>query len=300
MSYIRHSMCALIACVLQAPAFAQEGVPAFHVTSPNGAASVLIGSLHIAADGLRQPAASVLDGSKRYVVEGVPERVQSPLFTLAREVLQGRAKHATWADALTEGQVEELRQHVRCDNAINEDPSKVVSVFLALKSPALAADLAARRCASSGLLSRDALLARSAAQHGLQPFPLESQEQANKQRTAVPDRIYQALLYGAFTRESKEGFLRAVRALNTGQYDEVTQALRTLAPSAADADTLHELLVADRNKAWMPMLTRYLDEGAAFVNVGAAHLPGPDGLIALLRERGYKVEAALLPAGDSR
>ena len=299
MSHVRHSICALIAFVLQGVAFAQEGVPALRVTAPNGSASVLIGSLHIAAEDLRQPSASVMEGTKRYVVEGVPERVQSALFTLAPEVLQGHAKRATWADPLTDDQVEELRRHVRCDSAIKEDPSKVVSVFLALKSPALAADLAARRCATPGLLSRDALLERAAAQHGLRPSPLESQEQANKQRMAVPDRIYQALLYGSFSRESKESLLRTVRALNAGHYEEVTQALRALAPSPADADTFHELMVANRNKTWMPVLTGYLDEGHAFVNVGSAHLPGPDGLISLLRARGYKVEPTLLPVGPT-
>lgn len=54
-------------------------------------------------------------------------------------------------------------------------------------------------------------------------------------------------------------------------------------------------MVDDRNQAWMPRLIRYLDEGDAFVNVGAAHIPGKNGLVSLLRARGYRVETVRLP-----
>jgi len=59
-----------------------------------------------------------------------------------------------------------------------------------------------------------------------------------------------------------------------------------------------EVMVADRNE-WMPRLMQYLDEGQAFIIVGAGHLPGPQGLIALLRSRGYQLEPILLPAWDA-
>jgi hypothetical protein len=75
MNCIRLSLLALTLAFQQPAVFAQpsvtEGVPALKVTAPNGASSVLIGSLHIPSDGLRQPAASVMDGAKRYVVEGM-------------------------------------------------------------------------------------------------------------------------------------------------------------------------------------------------------------------------------------
>lgn len=59
--------------LLQACAVAQQtGVPALKVTALNGATSVLIGSLHVAADGLVQPSPSLLQGAKRYVIEGMP------------------------------------------------------------------------------------------------------------------------------------------------------------------------------------------------------------------------------------
>lgn len=49
-------------------------------------------------------------------------------------------------------------------------------------------------------------------------------------------------------------------------------------------------LVVTRNKEWMKVLIPMIKKGPSLIAVGAAHLPGNDGLIALLRELGYSVE----------
>lgn len=49
-------------------------------------------------------------------------------------------------------------------------------------------------------------------------------------------------------------------------------------------------LLADRNRAWLPRLKPWLDgDRPQLVVVGAAHLVGPEGLVAQLRARGYRV-----------
>jgi uncharacterized protein len=54
---------------------------------------------------------------------------------------------------------------------------------------------------------------------------------------------------------------------------------------------LYQRLLVDRNKAWIPQLEAlFARKGRAFVVVGAAHLVGPDGLITMLRAKGYTVE----------
>lgn len=52
---------------------------------------------------------------------------------------------------------------------------------------------------------------------------------------------------------------------------------------------LMESLLVRRNRTWLPRLDRILQDGNAFVAVGALHLPGQDGLITLLRYAGYTV-----------
>ena len=53
---------------------------------------------------------------------------------------------------------------------------------------------------------------------------------------------------------------------------------------------LYQSLIVDRNNKWMRNIEGYLNgSGNTMVVVGAAHLVGQDGLINLLRKRGYKV-----------
>lgn len=72
---------------------------------------------------------------------------------------------------------------------------------------------------------------------------------------------------------------------------------------AGDLDTLWKMgqeyeqkygdlshLVRERNEAWMKKLPQLMDQRATFIAVGALHLPGPDGLLTLLRKAGYKTK----------
>ena len=51
------------------------------------------------------------------------------------------------------------------------------------------------------------------------------------------------------------------------------------------------LLLDDRNKKWIPKLKPLLDEGGAFIAIGALHLPGDVGVLELLKKEGYKVSS---------
>jgi uncharacterized protein YbaP (TraB family) len=63
-----------------------------------------------------------------------------------------------------------------------------------------------------------------------------------------------------------------------------------LADIKSDPLTYQRLLV-ERNKNWMPKIEAlFARRGKALVVVGAAHLIGPDGLLAMLRARGYAIE----------
>ena len=52
----------------------------------------------------------------------------------------------------------------------------------------------------------------------------------------------------------------------------------------------NDMILFDRNKKWMEHIPKLISEKASLIAVGAAHLPGKDGLINLLRLQGFTVE----------
>jgi uncharacterized protein YbaP (TraB family) len=54
---------------------------------------------------------------------------------------------------------------------------------------------------------------------------------------------------------------------------------------------MYQRLLVERNQNWMPKIEAlFTRRGRALVVVGAAHLVGPDGLLAMLKAKGYTVE----------
>ena len=54
---------------------------------------------------------------------------------------------------------------------------------------------------------------------------------------------------------------------------------------------VYKRMLVDRNRNWMPKIEQlFTRSGHSLVVVGAAHLVGPDGLLAMLKAKGYTVE----------
>jgi hypothetical protein len=71
---------------------------------------------------------------------------------------------------------------------------------------------------------------------------------------------------------------------------DVRTVERLVLDDVTDNPTMYRRLLVDRNRNWLPAIEAlFARTGHAFVVVGAAHLVGPDGLIALLRAKGYTV-----------
>jgi uncharacterized protein YbaP (TraB family) len=66
---------------------------------------------------------------------------------------------------------------------------------------------------------------------------------------------------------------------------------RNLLPGLKKYPAAYQSLIVERNNNWMPQLEQCLTRTTpCMVVVGAAHLVGPDGLLALLQRKGYKIE----------
>jgi uncharacterized protein YbaP (TraB family) len=114
-----------------------------------------------------------------------------------------------------------------------------------------------------------------------------------------------ALFYGLSNQQQEQlleetlgevrDFQQQMQELHTAwrNGDEAALSRLGLQEMRTDYPELFERINTARNKTWLPKLEALLaesDEKNVLVVVGALHLLGNDGLIALLRSRGYRVE----------
>ena len=91
--------------------------------------------------------------------------------------------------------------------------------------------------------------------------------------------------------ESLDAELAEIKALvNAWRTGNAAAVERVALESLKDAPEVYQSLLADRNKRWMPVIETCVQTRRCFIVVGAAHLVGPDGLVTLLKQRGYRVE----------
>ncbi len=57
------------------------------------------------------------------------------------------------------------------------------------------------------------------------------------------------------------------------------------------AQTIKQSIIVERNKKMVERIGARLNEGNAFIAVGALHLPGPEGMLQLLKDAGWTIEA---------
>lgn len=105
--------------------------------------------------------------------------------------------------------------------------------------------------------------------------------------TAMPETLSTQLLAATldeatFSSLTPQELQRIWRSGATQELEKLVKDLRSRYPQ------LHAYLLADRNRAWLPVLVQNLNgETPLLVVVGAAHLVGRDGLPALLKAQGF-------------
>lgn len=101
--------------------------------------------------------------------------------------------------------------------------------------------------------------------------------------------------------DQAEMLVESIRMASDGdsQFDTLvnlyrSQDINALIASVDEDENLSSydsLLLIQRNHNWIPVMEKNMTESSCFFAVGAAHLGGPNGVIALLRKEGYRVVA---------
>jgi uncharacterized protein len=86
---------------------------------------------------------------------------------------------------------------------------------------------------------------------------------------------------------TKKEFRELLKAWQTG---DVVTLERLLNEASRQAPVIYKRLLTDRNDRWVPKLEELLrGDKRVMAIVGAGHLVGPDGVVELLKKRGWKI-----------
>ena len=75
----------------------------------------------------------------------------------------------------------------------------------------------------------------------------------------------------------------------TGRADKLEELVFETSLTLARGTSGYRELLVERNRAWLPEIERYLEEGGVFIAAGCAHFVGPDSVVQMLRDAGHEV-----------
>lgn len=107
--------------------------------------------------------------------------------------------------------------------------------------------------------------------------------------SGLTDRQSEAVLLLTFIPQSGgAGQTQLLSAWRRGDADALAQMMKD---SYRDYPAFGERLLDMRNRNWIPKIEEFARSGQTyFVVAGAAHMGGPNGVLSLLRQRGYRIE----------
>lgn len=91
----------------------------------------------------------------------------------------------------------------------------------------------------------------------------------------------------------KPGFMSDYFAMKDIYIKGDLEELQTWAEQSMEGDEYKQMeqsLVTDRNNVWIPKMIEMMEQKSTLFVVGALHLPGQNGVIELLKDKGYKIE----------
>jgi uncharacterized protein YbaP (TraB family) len=137
-------------------------------------------------------------------------------------------------------------------------------------------------------------------------YEMEFLEMAQNQKKAVEGLETAAFQMSMFDsipyRAQAQMLLESIKSgsdASDSQFDQLVelyknqdiQAMQDLMGEDDTTNNYNDLLLVNRNRKWIPVMEKMMQDKATFFAVGAGHLGGGQGVIALLRAAGYTVEA---------
>jgi uncharacterized protein len=249
------------------------------------APSYVFGTIHLAdprVTDLPPPVRDAFDHAERLLVEVVPDAAGLGQLTQSMRFDDGRhLKQAVGARLYDDARAAMAKRGMPADDI---DDLKPWAVTLLLLMPN-----------RGGAVPLDLVLQAHAAEQGKAVAGLESMEEQIRVFDGLALDEQRALLAATLREQAQlgeriEALVRAYLARDLAQLQELSDAADAGISPALDA-AMKRRLLTDRNRRMVERMQSWLRRGNVFVAVGAAHLPGPEGILKLLEREGYRVSA---------
>jgi uncharacterized protein YbaP (TraB family) len=286
-----------------APLSAQESTSSYAPTkeersllweiSGNGLAqtSYLYGTIHmIGADDffLTDKTKEAFDQSKRLTLEINMEEMMD-MSNLMPLMMQSFMKNdTTLKDLLTEEEYSEVKSHFDKVGLPMMFVERIKPMFLS----ALGNEDLANMEQTGNVKSYEMEFVSMAKQKEMPLAGLETAEYQMSMFDSIPYKAQAKMLVESISANSTAGE-------GKDQFSELVDlykardlyGLQEMLQSDDTGITQYEdLLLINRNKNWIPVMEKMMKDEVVFFAVGAGHLAGKEGVVALLRQKGYQVK----------
>ena len=283
--------------ILEAAAALENGQALlWKVERPGLAPSYLFGTVHLTDTRVRdisKTTRAALRSAKAVLLETSdisPETTAAALVAAARSAIytDGRTLDAL----LTQEEFRKVQETI--DRAgVPASSARIYRPWMV--SMMLSGSNCERRRLREGEVVLDMALAQEARIHGIPIVGLETADEQIRTLASVPEDQQLGMLRANLalideTENLMETMVQLYLERRIGAVWELQMALAEAAGVPASAfDAFRQAVIVDRNIKMYETSLAFFELDGAFMAVGALHLPGEDGLVALLRNAGYRV-----------
>lgn len=151
----------------------------------------------------------------------------------------------------------------------------------------------------------DGMVIAHAAARGLPLQPLESHQTVIRMFEAIPFEEQLGMIRSSLAMEpqAEDYAVTLADAYFAEEHQLIWQMTQRMARQMPGADPvqmerdfarMEQVMMTDRNRAWIPVIEAAAEQGPAFAAFGALHLPGEAGVLRLLEEAGFTLERLAL------
>ena len=269
----------------------------WRVGKPGLAPSYIYGTIHstnAAAVALAREALAHLDGAKIVATElGGPMDAAAKLELGAGMLRAALSPQQDTMGAMSAPDASLVEAFLSAHGYPKEMARHLKLWFLAIAASFPACEAEGAR---DGLPEVDEVVAESGHQHGLPVVGLETVAEQTQVLASVPDKLAATMLIAAarapdLANDAYVTLLGLYGRKRPAMAIAVLDAMPGLSADERSGEAeFTRLLLVGRNELMMRRAAPLLADGAAFIAVGALHLPGRDGLIERIRAAGYVVE----------